>query len=172
MSDLKPCCIHDSDCAVHNAPALPVGPCDCGKTLKNLISASAMLGCLPENPGYNGSVLLIDDTKAARIEKDIDEGVRHIQDLTRQLSEVTAERDAAIRGCDSYAAENQRMSDEMDALRTDAERYKHVRNVDANKTKDGDVVLTIQRWDSPCVYETIVGPLADVAIDAARKETK
>jgi hypothetical protein len=21
---------HDSDCAVHNAPALPVGPCDCG----------------------------------------------------------------------------------------------------------------------------------------------
>jgi hypothetical protein len=23
------CCEHDSDCAVHNAPALPVGPCDC-----------------------------------------------------------------------------------------------------------------------------------------------
>jgi hypothetical protein len=23
------CCGHDSDCAVHNAPALPVGPCDC-----------------------------------------------------------------------------------------------------------------------------------------------
>lgn len=22
--------LHDSDCAVHNAPALPVGPCDCG----------------------------------------------------------------------------------------------------------------------------------------------
>lgn len=22
-------CLHDSDCAVHNAPALPVGPCDC-----------------------------------------------------------------------------------------------------------------------------------------------
>lgn len=21
---------HDSDCAVHNGPALPVGPCDCG----------------------------------------------------------------------------------------------------------------------------------------------
>lgn len=21
--------IHDSDCALHNAPALPVGPCDC-----------------------------------------------------------------------------------------------------------------------------------------------
>ena len=22
--------LHDSDCAVHNAPAMPVGPCDCG----------------------------------------------------------------------------------------------------------------------------------------------
>lgn len=27
--DRKSCCAHDSDCAVHNAPALPVGPCDC-----------------------------------------------------------------------------------------------------------------------------------------------
>lgn len=25
------CCNHDSDCAVHNAPALPVGPCDCSQ---------------------------------------------------------------------------------------------------------------------------------------------
>lgn len=24
--------IHDSDCAIHNAPALPAGPCDCGAT--------------------------------------------------------------------------------------------------------------------------------------------
>ena len=23
------CCGHNSDCAVHNAPALPIGPCDC-----------------------------------------------------------------------------------------------------------------------------------------------
>jgi hypothetical protein len=23
---------HDSDCAVHNAPALPIGPCDCSMT--------------------------------------------------------------------------------------------------------------------------------------------
>ncbi len=26
----KVCCGHASDCAVHNAPALEVGPCDCG----------------------------------------------------------------------------------------------------------------------------------------------
>lgn len=25
------CCSHASDCAVHNAPALPIGSCDCGK---------------------------------------------------------------------------------------------------------------------------------------------
>ena len=25
----KSCCGHDSDCAVHNEPAYPAGPCDC-----------------------------------------------------------------------------------------------------------------------------------------------
>jgi hypothetical protein len=25
---------HASDCAVHNAPALPIGPCDCGASIK------------------------------------------------------------------------------------------------------------------------------------------
>ena len=25
------CCEHDSDCAVHNGPALPVGPCNCSQ---------------------------------------------------------------------------------------------------------------------------------------------
>lgn len=29
LSDL-PCCEHASDCAVHNDPAYPAGPCDCG----------------------------------------------------------------------------------------------------------------------------------------------
>lgn len=32
-----------------------------------LYSASAIMGMLPENPGYNGSVLLIDDEEATRI---------------------------------------------------------------------------------------------------------
>jgi hypothetical protein len=26
---------HASDCAVHNAPALPIGPCDCGASIKH-----------------------------------------------------------------------------------------------------------------------------------------
>ena len=26
-------CVHKSDCAIHNAPAEPAGPCSCGTTL-------------------------------------------------------------------------------------------------------------------------------------------
>ena len=28
------CCYHDSDCAVHNMPAYPAGPCDCTQQFK------------------------------------------------------------------------------------------------------------------------------------------
>jgi hypothetical protein len=35
--------MHLSDCAVHNAPALPVGPCDCG---------AAVFEALLEQAGY------------------------------------------------------------------------------------------------------------------------
>jgi hypothetical protein len=31
--------VHLSDCATHNAPALPVGPCDCGYTERAVVSA-------------------------------------------------------------------------------------------------------------------------------------
>lgn len=30
----RPMIQHASDCAVHNAPALPVGPCDCGADIR------------------------------------------------------------------------------------------------------------------------------------------
>lgn len=30
-STIQPCCGHDSDCAVHNAPAFEPGMCNCGK---------------------------------------------------------------------------------------------------------------------------------------------
>lgn len=33
--------LHDSDCARHNAPALPVGPCDCGaEDVRHLLNTS------------------------------------------------------------------------------------------------------------------------------------
>jgi hypothetical protein len=37
MSDEHKCgenCGHKSDCALHNGPALPVEPCDCGQSEK------------------------------------------------------------------------------------------------------------------------------------------
>jgi hypothetical protein len=47
--------------------------------LKELLSklrvASSVLEYLPALPGYNGSILTIDDTEAARIAKDLDEVV-------------------------------------------------------------------------------------------------
>lgn len=47
--------------------------------MKELISrlsvASVVIGNLPQLPGYNGSVLTIDDTEAATIEKTIDDAL-------------------------------------------------------------------------------------------------
>lgn len=34
---------HDSDCAVHNAPALPVGPCDCGARRSRQVDPASVL---------------------------------------------------------------------------------------------------------------------------------
>lgn len=45
------------------------------EALKKLRVASAVIGNLPELPGYNGSVKTIDDEEAARIQKDIDYAV-------------------------------------------------------------------------------------------------
>lgn len=44
--------------------------------INRLRGSSAIMGMLPENPGYNGSVLLIDDTEAARVVKDIDDAIK------------------------------------------------------------------------------------------------
>jgi len=54
--------------------------------MKELISrlrtASVVIGNLPEQPGYNGSVLVIDDIEAAEIEKAIDAAVAALEELT------------------------------------------------------------------------------------------
>lgn len=41
--------LHASDCAVHNAPALPVGPCNCGAQAKAERRYAAWLGRLACN---------------------------------------------------------------------------------------------------------------------------
>lgn len=49
--------------------------------LGRLASSSAVLGGLPEDPGYNGSRLIIDDQEAAKIGGDIDSSIAAINDL-------------------------------------------------------------------------------------------
>lgn len=43
------CCDHDSDCAVHNAPAYPVGPCDCTLSEKPAQDQVAAVRAVPDN---------------------------------------------------------------------------------------------------------------------------
>ena len=82
----KRCCDHDSDCAIHNGDALPVGPCDCSQTfisspdLGIVVTASYQLavlelaklvennfGQMPRNDEWADKVLLVRDTfEAAR----------------------------------------------------------------------------------------------------------
>ena len=47
-----------------------------------------MIGNLPENPGYNGSILLIDDSEAAEIERDIDAAVEAVDALRAAANEL------------------------------------------------------------------------------------
>jgi len=49
--------------------------------VRRLASTSVVIGNLPELPGYNGSVLAIDDEEAARCVADIDAGVAEITRL-------------------------------------------------------------------------------------------
>lgn len=77
----NPCCNHDSDCAIHNGDALPVGPCNCSQTfvsspdlgivtavayqlaqreLNRLVDAN--FGRMPRNDEWADKVLLVRDT--------------------------------------------------------------------------------------------------------------
>lgn len=49
--------------------------------LGELRTAAIVVRNLPEMPGYNGSLLAIDDVEAARIEKSITAGVDEIEKL-------------------------------------------------------------------------------------------
>ena len=77
----KRCCDHDSDCAIHNGDALPVGPCNCSQTfisspdLSIVVTVSFQLavlelaklvaenfGQMPRNDKWADKVLLVRDT--------------------------------------------------------------------------------------------------------------
>src|SRR6266404_931156 len=58
-----------------------------------LCTAEIVMNNLPERPGYNGSVLSIDDVEASDIANTISEAGDHIASLEHQLAE--ARKDAA-----------------------------------------------------------------------------
>jgi hypothetical protein len=47
--------------------------------LSKLRQASCVIGGLPELPGYNGSILMIDDIEAEKIVKAIDEAISKLE---------------------------------------------------------------------------------------------
>lgn len=60
---------HMSDCALHNGPALPVGPCDCGAEEREAATINAFLSlCLPSlDPETMDQVIrAVDDLCEAR----------------------------------------------------------------------------------------------------------
>lgn len=50
-----------------------------------LASSAAIMGMLPENPGWNGSVLLIDDEEAARVAKDLSDAYECVREQQAAL---------------------------------------------------------------------------------------
>lgn len=47
--------------------------------ISRLRTAAAIIRCLPQQPGYNGSILLIDDTEAERIEADLSDCIAELE---------------------------------------------------------------------------------------------
>jgi hypothetical protein len=73
--------LHASDCAVHNGPAYPAGPCDCGPTQP------------ADNPyGYDWSML-----EAAQ--ESLREHMARIKELEAQLARPAQERDFSCKVC-------------------------------------------------------------------------
>lgn len=53
-----------------------------------IISAAIIIENLPELPGYNGSILTLDDTEAERISKDLNEACAAIEELQAENAEL------------------------------------------------------------------------------------
>ena len=64
--------LHDSDCAIHNAPALPPGPCDCG--VADIERQAATIASLRETlKPFADLVVLYDRSDAQRRQHEVDE---------------------------------------------------------------------------------------------------
>lgn len=67
------CCLHAFDCAVHNMPAYPAGPCDCWVKTAHQLASSELARLDKENFGrlprdeWTDNVLSVRDTLDAAI---------------------------------------------------------------------------------------------------------
>lgn len=64
---------------------------------ERLRSSAVVIAHLPEDPGYNGSRLIIDDIEAERIAKDLDDAVARISTLEAALASRDEIRREALR---------------------------------------------------------------------------
>ena len=60
-------------------------------TLQRLIGASVVIGNLPERPGYNGSILQIDNEEAERIASDLTQAAATLEKAQEMLDAKDAE---------------------------------------------------------------------------------
>lgn len=97
---------HDACRKAENALAAlrqPVGG-EAAEAVKRARSSSAIMGMLPEDPGYNGSRLIIDDVEAARVVKDLDETAALIEALAHQYRTAQTCLQDALRRAESAEA--------------------------------------------------------------------
>jgi len=77
-------------------PEKPAAPADdLDALVARLGGSSAVIGGAPSAPGYNGSIVQLDDIEQRRIEKDIDEAAQAITDLRARLEQAFKDCDMA-----------------------------------------------------------------------------
>lgn len=74
--------------------------------LSRLRAASTIIRCLPELPGYNGSIFMIDDIEAKRIETDISNCVAELEAKLPTQVDKDAEFEAITRPVIEFINQN------------------------------------------------------------------
>lgn len=77
---------HASDCAVHNAPALPIGECTCGAGY----GTGAIVSALMDVAGW------LENEKRLKHAAHIRRGIRRLQDLGLESTQLRREQDCAL----------------------------------------------------------------------------
>ena len=72
---------HDSDCLLHNAPALPIGPCDC--SVSKPVQAEAPTASNSERPWvkYNPLTATYDTPDGTKIAQEVADNVSSLADV-------------------------------------------------------------------------------------------